>query len=86
MQEGISGADRTLITTTRENIAAQLESTSCASAGDGNCEYAPFAGELERVLNASGVQLPDVRIFPVVSSGGQVLTSRNDETYARDLY
>ena len=86
MQEGISGADRTLITTTRENIAAQLESTSCASAGDGNCEYAPFAGELERVLNASGVQLQDVRIFPVVSSGGQVLTSRNDETYARDLY
>jgi ABC-type transport system substrate-binding protein len=86
MQEGISGADRALITATRENIAAQLESTSCASAGDGNCEYAPFAGELERVLNASGVQLPDVRIFPEASSGGQVLTSQNDETYARDLY
>jgi peptide/nickel transport system substrate-binding protein len=86
MQEGISGADRTLITATRENIAAQLESTSCSSAGDGSCEYAPFAGELERVLNASGVQLPDVRIFPVVSSGSQVLTSQNDEIYARDLY
>ena len=86
LQEAISGADRTLITATRENIAAQLESTSCASAGDGSCEYAPFAGELERVLNASGVQLPDVRIFPVVSSGGQALTSRNEETYARDLY
>jgi ABC-type transport system substrate-binding protein len=86
LQEGISGADRTLITATRENIAAQLESTSCASAVDGNCEYASFAGELERVLNASGVSLPDVRIFPVVSSGSKILTSRNDETYARDLY
>ena len=86
MQEGISGANRTLITATRENIAAQLESTSCSSAGYGSCEYAPFAGELERVLNASGVQLPDVRIFPVVSSGSQVLTSQNDEIYARDLY
>jgi len=86
LQEDISGADRTLITVTRENIAAQLDATSCASGGDGACQYAPYAGELERVLNASGVQLPDVRIFPVVSSGGQTLASRNDESYARDLF
>jgi ABC-type transport system substrate-binding protein len=86
LQESISGADRTLITVTRENISAQLDATSCASVGDGACQYAPYAGELERVLNASGVQLPDVRIFPVVSSGGQSLVSRNDESYARDLF
>ncbi|MFZ9385643.1 MAG: ABC transporter substrate-binding protein, partial [Candidatus Limnocylindrus sp.] len=86
LQESISGADRTLITVTRENIAAQLEATSCSSGGDAACLYAPYAGELERVLNASGVQLPDVRIFPVVSGGGQTVVSRNDESYARDLF
>ncbi|MFM8996504.1 MAG: ABC transporter substrate-binding protein, partial [Candidatus Limnocylindrus sp.] len=85
-QESISGVDRTLVTATREYILAQFESTSCETDGDGNCAYAPFAGELERVLNASGVQLPDVRIFPVVSSGSQILISQSDELYARDLY
>lgn len=37
-------------------------------------------------MNASGVQLPDARIFPSVGSGSQVLSTRNDETYARELY
>ena len=86
LRESISGADRTLITVTRENITAQLDATSCASGGVGACLYAPYAGELERVLNASGVPLPDVRIFPVVSSGGQAVASRNDESYARELF
>lgn len=36
-QESISGADRTLITVTRENIAAQLDATACAFSGDGTC-------------------------------------------------
>jgi len=85
-QDGISGVDRTLVTTVRENIVAQLEATACETTGDGNCQYAAFAGELERVLNASGVQIPDVRIFPVVSNGSQILTSQSDEIYARDLY
>ncbi|MFM8689638.1 MAG: hypothetical protein ACKODF_00440, partial [Candidatus Limnocylindrus sp.] len=84
--DGISGVDRTLVTTVRENIVAQLEATACATTGDGNCQYAAFVGELERVLNASGVQLPDVRIFPVVSNSSQILTSQSDEIYARDLY
>lgn len=86
LQGSISGVDRALVTATRENISAQLESTSCASVGDANCMYAPYIGELERVLNLSGLPLPDVRIYPVVSGAGQAASSRNSEAYARDLY
>jgi peptide/nickel transport system substrate-binding protein len=85
-QESISGADRTLITVTRENIAAQLDATACAFSGDGMCLYAPYVGEMERVLSASGLPLPDVRIFPAVNRGRPTVVTRNDESYARDLY
>ncbi len=85
-EESVGNADRALVTATRENILAQLEATSCSGNAANACQYEPYLGEMERVLLASGVELPDTRIFPALSGSGQAVTTRNDLAYARDLY
>jgi peptide/nickel transport system substrate-binding protein len=74
------------VSLTRENIAADIDGGGCAASGGTNCTYASRVTELERTLADAGLDLPDPRGYPQLSSAGEPTGSRDDEQYARALY
>jgi len=86
LQAKLEAADRNAISLTRENIAADIDGGGCAASGGTNCTYASRVTELERTLADAGLELPDPRGYPQLSSVGEPTGSRDDEGYARALY
>lgn len=86
LQANVQAADRNAVSLTRENIAADIDGGGCAASGGTNCTYASRVTELERTLVDAGLDLPDPRGYPQVSSVGEPTGSRDDEQYARALY
>ena len=86
LQEKVQSADRNAVSLTRENIAADIDGGGCAASGGTNCTYASRVTELERTLADAGLDLPDPRGYPQLSSAGEPTGSRDDEGYARALY
>lgn len=86
LQAKVQGADRNVVSLTRENIAADIDGGGCAATGGTNCTYASRVTELERTLADAGLDLPDPRGYPQLSSAGEPTGSRDDEGYARALY
>lgn len=86
LQAKVQGADRNAVSLTRENIAADLDGGGCAASGGSNCTYASRVTELERTLADAGLELPDPRGYPQLSSAGEPTGSRDDEAYARALF
>jgi len=86
LQAKVQAADRNAVSLTRENIAADIDGGGCAASGGTNCTYASRVTELERTLADAGLDLPDPRGYPQLSSVGEPTGSRDDEGYARALY
>ena len=86
LQAKVQAADRNAVSLTRENIAADIDGGGCAASGGTNCTYASRVTELERTLADAGLDLPDPRGYPQLSSAGEPTGSRDDEQYARALY
>ena len=86
LQAKVQSADRNAVSLTRENIAADIDGGGCAASGGTNCTYASRVTELERTLADAGLDLPDPRGYPQLSSVGEPTGSRDDEGYARALY
>jgi ABC-type transport system substrate-binding protein len=86
LQAKVQAADRNAVSLTRENIAADIDGGGCAASGGTNCTYASRVTELERTLADAGLDLPDPRGYPQLSSTGEPTGSRDDEQYARALY
>lgn len=86
LQSNVQAADRNAVSLVRENIAADIDGGGCAASGGTNCTYASRVTELERTLTDAGLELPDPRGYPQLSSIGEPTGSRDDEGYARALY
>jgi len=86
LQRQLANADRSEVSLARESLAAALDPSFCGDAGTAQCAYAPHLAELERILGAAGLTLPDPRSFPEVDLSGSPTGARDSEAYAQDLF